>query len=332
VNILIWHVHGAYTEAFVQGAHRYLLPTLPERGPWGGGRAGRDWPAAAVERTPGELAGDDVDVVVVQRPDELDLARSWLGRTPGRDVPVVYLEHNTPGGHAATTRHPVADRDDLLLVHVTAFNALMWDSGTTATTVVEHGVPDPGPRWTGELPAAAAVINEPLRRGRVTGTDLLPVLAGAAGIDVFGMGTAGLGTALGTPSVRGMGDHSQQHMHAELARRRVYVHTARWTSLGLSLIEAMMLGMPVAVLAATEAARAVPPAAGVLATDPELLRRGVAELSAYPDAAAAAGSTARAAACARFGLDRFLRDWDAVLERAVHGPDVPAPAAAGGGC
>ncbi|WP_343946977.1 glycosyltransferase, partial [Pseudonocardia zijingensis] len=280
MNILIWHVHGAYTEAFVQGAHRYLLPTLPEGGPWGGGRAGRDWPANAVERTPDQLADDDVDVVVLQRPDELELARSWLGRTPGRDVPAVYLEHNTPGGPAATTRHPVADRDDLLLVHVTAFNDLMWDSGTTATTVVEHGVPDPGHRWTGELPAAVAVINEPLRRGRVTGTDLLPLLAGPAGIDVFGMGTSGLGTALGTPSVRGMGDQPQQRMHAELARRRVYVHTARWTSLGLSLIEAMMLGMPVAVLATTEAARAVPPDAGVLATDPDLLRRGIAELAA----------------------------------------------------
>ena len=34
-------------------------------------------------------------------------------------------------------------------------------------------------------------------------------------------------------------------MHAELARRRLYLHPIRWTSLGLSLIEAMQLGMPV---------------------------------------------------------------------------------------
>ena len=50
VNVLVWHVHGSWTTAFVQGPHRYLLPTLPERGPWGGGRpAAWDWPASAVE-------------------------------------------------------------------------------------------------------------------------------------------------------------------------------------------------------------------------------------------------------------------------------------------
>jgi hypothetical protein len=50
VDILVWHVHGSWTTAFVQGAHHYLIPTPPERGPWGGGRpAAWDWPASAVE-------------------------------------------------------------------------------------------------------------------------------------------------------------------------------------------------------------------------------------------------------------------------------------------
>ena len=58
----------------------------------------------------------------------------------------------------------------------------------------------------------------------------------------------------------------QDRLHDEMARRRVYLHPIRWTSLGLSLIEAMHLGMPVVALATTEAAEAVPPAAGVLST------------------------------------------------------------------
>jgi len=134
VNVLVWHVHGSWTTAFVQGRHRYLLPTLPERGPWGGGRpAAWDWPASAVECSPAELADADVDVVVLQRPEEIELAERWLGRRPGRDVPAVFLEHNAPrGGPAASSRHPVADRDDLLLVHVTNFNDLMWDTGAIA--------------------------------------------------------------------------------------------------------------------------------------------------------------------------------------------------------
>jgi hypothetical protein len=65
VDILVWHVHGSWTTAFVQGAHRYVIPTLPERGPWGGGRpAAWDWPASAVEASPADLADADVDTVL----------------------------------------------------------------------------------------------------------------------------------------------------------------------------------------------------------------------------------------------------------------------------
>jgi len=316
VNVLIWHVHGSWTTAFVQGRHRYLLPCLPQRGPWGGGRAAAwDWPASTVEVAPQDLADAEIDVVVLQRPAEAQLVERWTGRAPGRDLAAVYLEHNAPAGPAATTRHPVADRDDLLLVHVTHFNALMWDAGATATAVVEHGVVDPGRRWTGELDAAAVVVNEPVRRGRVTGTDLLPGLAQALPLDVFGIGTDLLGAHLGCERVRVVGDLPQQRMHTELARRAVYLHTARWTSLGLSLIEAMLLGMPVAVLATTEAPAVVPPGAGVVSADPGRLAAGMRELAADRPAAEAAGRTARHAALARFGLRRFLDDWDLVLDR-----------------
>jgi len=319
VNILVWHVHGSWTTSFVQGRHRYLIPTLPERGPWGGGRPEAwEWPSGAVEISPDRLAEEPVDLMVLQRPEELDLAAGWLRRTPGSDVAAVYLEHNTPRGPAVTTRHPVADRPELSLVHVTHFNALVWDAGDARTTVVEHGVVDPGNRYTGELPAAAVVINEPLRRGRVTGTDLLPALAMAAPLDVFGMGTDGLGTALGRPDdIRGQGDLPQDCMHTEMARRRVYLHPIRWTSLGLALVEAMHLGMPVVALATTEAVEAVPPGTGYCGTDPDRLAAALRELVAEPELARRQGRAAREHARKRYGLARFLADWETVLNRAV---------------
>jgi hypothetical protein len=330
VNILVWHVHGSWTTAFVQGPHHYLLPTLPERGPFGGGRpAAWDWPPSAIETSPGELADADVDAVVLQRPEEFELAQRWLGRTPGRDLPAVYLEHNTPRGPAATSRHPVADRDDVLLVHVTHFNRLMWDAGSTRTAVVEHGVVDPGHRYTGELPAAAVAVNEPLRRGRITGTDLLARFARTLPLHVFGIGTAGLDVALGTGGrVRECGDLPQHRMHAEMARRRVYLHTPRWTSLGLSLIEAMHLGMPVVALGTTEAAEAVPPEAGCCSTDPDQLDRALRALVSEPELARRLGAGARAHALARYGLDRFLSRWDALLADVAERPAARVPAVA----
>jgi hypothetical protein len=308
MRVLIWHVHGSWTTALVQGDHDYFIPVTPERGPDGLGRARTwEWPANAVEVTPAQGAEFDFDVVILQRPHELDgLAEQWLGgRRPGRDIPAIYVEHNAPQGRIAEMVHPAADRGDLTLVHVTHFNDLFWDAGSTPTRVIEHGIVDPGHRYSGELARAAVVINEPRRRGRVTGTDLLPRLNGQVPLDLFGIGAGALG---------GREDVRQQELHGEMARRRVYLHPIRWTSLGLSLIEAMQLGMPVVALATTEAPAAVPPEAGVLSTDVDELRAGLRRLIEDPDEARACGEAARRTALERFGLARFLDDWDALLE------------------
>jgi hypothetical protein len=301
MNVLLWHVHGSWTTAFVQGPHRYLVPVLPDRGPDGRGRATTwEWPASVEEVTPEAAAAADVDVVVLQRPHELDrLAREWLGREPGREVPAVYVEHTAPQGAVNEMRHPAADRPDLTLVHVTHFNRLFWDSGTTPVRVIEHGVVDPGHRYAGDLARAAAAINEPGRRRRVVGTDLLPELSRGLPIDLFGIGTDC--------------DVPQARLHEELAHRRAYVHPYRWTSLGLSLIEAMHLGMPVVALATTETPEAVPPEAGFVSNRPDVLVEGLRRLGREPRLAREMGDTARATALERYGLDRFVRDWDQLL-------------------
>ncbi|MFI8962566.1 glycosyltransferase [Streptomyces sp. NPDC053493] len=319
MNILLWHVHGSWTTAFVQGPHTYLVPVTPDRGPDGRGRAQTfTWPVSVQEVPPERLRDAPVDLVVLQRPHEEALATEWLGgRRPGRDVPAVYVEHNTPRADVPLTRHPTADRADLTLVHVTHFNRLLWDNGSTRTAVVEHGVVDPGHRYTGGLPRAAVVINEPVRRGRFVGTDLLPGLAAATPLDVFGMRTEGLAAHLGLPEDRcRTADLPQARLHAAMAQRRFYLHPIRWTSLGLSLIEAMMLGMPVVVLATTEAAEAVPAGAGILSTRPEVLARAARHYLAEPAAAAADGNRARQAALDHYGLKRFLADWERLTAEA----------------
>jgi glycosyltransferase involved in cell wall biosynthesis len=287
----------------VQGPHTYYIPVLPGRGPDGRGRARTwNWPQNAVEVGPDELRDLDVDVVVAQRPHEVEeLVPQWLGRTPGRDVPTVFLEHNAPQGRIAEMRHPLADRPDVTIVHVTHFNQLFWDCGAARTRVIEHGVVDPGYRYTGELARGAVAINEALRRGRVTGTDLLPRLSAAMPLDLFGIGAGALG---------GWDDPPQSVLHAEMPRRRAYVHPMRWTSLGLSLIEAMQMGMPVVALATTEAVEAVPPGCGTISTDVERLCDALRRYASDRDAARADGVCARAFALERYGLARFLRAWD----------------------
>ena len=138
----------------------------------------------------------------------------------------------------------------------------------------------------------------------MTGTDLLERFAQAAPLDVFGIDADAVG---------GVADLPQDRLHDEMARRRVYVHPIRWTSLGLSLLEAMHLAMPVVVLGTTEVHEAVPPEAGTVSTKVDVLAGAMRRLIADPDEARERGEAAREAALARYGLRRFLSDWDEVL-------------------
>ncbi|MBO0864878.1 MAG: glycosyltransferase [Mycobacterium sp.] len=307
-NVLLWHVHGSWTESLVQGPHRYVLPANAAKDADGRGLCGRHWPRAcevAVEK----LADEPIDIAVLQRPEEIELMAAWTGRRPGIDVPAVYVEHNAPRPSPTESRHPLADRSDITIVHVTDFNQLMWDNGIAPTTVITHGIIDPGDLYTGEVPAAATMINEPIRRGRAVGTDLLGRLSAQVPLDVWGIGTRDLTAA----NVRGRGDVLPPELHRQVARRRVYLHTARWTSLGVSLLEAMHLAMPVVSVASTQAPLTVPSQAGVVSSDVDTLGDALRYYVADPEAARAAGKAARQFVLQHFGLDRFLQDWDELI-------------------
>ena len=311
MNVLIWHVHGSWMSAFVRGRHRYYVPVVPDRGADGRGRAQTyEWPASAIEVTEDEALSLTFDAVVYQRPEELGaLGRRWTGeRRPGHDYAAIYVEHNAPTGHPNQMRHTVADRSDIELVHVTHFNALFWDAGSTAQRVIEHGIVPPLATYDGTLGRTAVVINEARRRNRVTGTDLMPEFEIVAPIDLFGIDAGSLG---------GIGDLPQSRLHQEVALRRAYLHPFRWTSLGLALLEAMAMGMPVVALATTEAVEAVPPHVGVCSTNVAALVAGLRRFHDDPALAKLYGDAARAYAYERYNLDRFLCAWDDLLAEAV---------------
>jgi hypothetical protein len=311
MNVLLWHVHGSWTTSFVQGPHRYIVPVLPDRGPDGRGRAQTyDWPDTVVERSPQDLRNEAIDVVILQRPHEYALARRWLRRTPGVDIPAIYLEHNTPKEQIANQRHPARDLGNLPVVHVTYFNQLFWECGDAPTYVIEHGVVDPGYRYTGEMPRCAVVINEARRRGRVTGTDLIARFERDLDVDLFGIDAQSLG---------GIENLRQNELHRDLARRRVYLHPVRWTSLGLSLIEAMYLGMPVVALATTEVPRAIDDGCGVISTNVGELVDASRTLMRDRSRCTELGHAARERAKARYGVRRFLDNWDQVLTEVTTG-------------
>ena len=317
LNILTWHVHGSYLYYLSQVPHRFWLPVRPGRPEGYGGRApGLPWPDNVVDVPAEEVRDRDFDCVLFQSrknhaEDQFDILSPRQRR-----LPRVFLEHDPPREHPTDTRHPVDD-PDVLLVHVTPFNELMWDSGRTPTRVVEHGVVLPeAVRYTGDIARGIVVVNGLPTRGRRLGADIFAAVREHVPLDLAGMGSA---------DADGLGEIGHAELPALMARYRFFFNPIRYTSLGLAVCEAMAAGVPVVGLATTEMSTAVENGvSGIVDTRVDVLIDGMRRLLDQPDEAHRLGRGARRMAETRFGIERFVRDWNAVFED-VTGIRAPDP-------
>ena len=310
LRILTWHVHGNYLYYLTQSAHEFFVPVKPGRPQDYAGRAGSlPWPDNLHEVPVEQVRGLPLDCILFQskknyREDQYEILserQRWL--------PKIYVEHDPPREHPTDTRHPVDD-PDVLLVHVTAFNDLMWDSGRTPTCVIEHGVKVPQfIRYNGELARGLVVVNNLITRGRRLGADIFQQVRRDIPLDLMGMGSHALG---------GLGEFPQQKLLTLASHYRFFFNPIRYTSLGLAVCEAMMIGMPIIGLATTEMATTVENGvSGYVDTRVDKLIARMQELLAEPVMAQRLGEGARRYAQARFNIERFTRDWDAAFRLAT---------------
>jgi glycosyltransferase involved in cell wall biosynthesis len=109
----------------------------------------------------------------------------------------------------------------------------------------------------------------------------------------------------------GLGEVFPPDLPAFEARYRFFFNPIRYTSLGLAVVEAMTVGMPVVGLATTEMAAAVKNGvSGYVDTDVRRLIGPMRELLADPAEARRLGEGARRYALERFHIGRFVRDWE----------------------
>ena len=308
MRILTWHVHGTYLWSLAHLPHDLYLPTKPDRPPGYGGRAGaRDWPANVQEVPVEQLPALDVDLVLYQSQTQWAEREQVLGPSQLL-VPQVFLEHDPPRASPTDTPHPVDD-PDVLVVHVTPFNRLMWDNGRSPTAVVEHGVDVPddiAPPALGEgLLRGIVVVNDLATRGRRLGADIYEAVRHEVPLDLVGMGSEHLG---------GRGEVPPPKLPTFLAPYRFYFHPVRYTSLGLALCEAMAVGVPIVGLATTELPSIVTHGVdGFVSNDVDELVEIMRGLLDDEVLARRVGAAGRALARERFSIDRFVRDWDRVL-------------------
>jgi hypothetical protein len=274
-------------------------------------------PPNVTEVPAGDLHHVDADVVVHQSHRNWQVDRHDVLSVAQRRLPAIVIEHDPPRASPHDCRHPVEDRR-ALVVHVTDFNRLMWDNGEVPTAVIDHGVPDPTVRWTGQLARAIVVVNGLAARGRRLGLDVVERLRREIPLDVVGIDSEAVG---------GLGEVPMLELADVMARYRVYCSPIRWTSLSMATCEAMSIGMPVVGLATTELVTVVRDGwSGYLETDVDRLAARLAQVIDDPVQAARLGAGAATTARRRFRMDRFVRDWQEVLGRVTAG----AAATAGG--
>jgi len=304
LRILTWHVHGSYLYYLCQAPHEFYLPVKPGRpGGYHGRTRSYPWPDNVHEVPAEQVQHLDLDVILFQSRQNYLEDQYEILSAEQRSLPSIYLEHDPPREHPTDTRHPV-DEPGVLLVHVTAFNDLMWDSGRTPTVVIEHGVmvPDDA-RYTGELDRGIVVVNNMRKRGRRLGADIFARARAQVPLDLVGMGWEEV--------AGGIGEVPHHDLPRFTGRYRFFFNPIRYTSLGLAVCEAMMLGMPIIGLATTEMVMVVENGlSGYLDTDPARLIERMKELVADPAEARRLGEGARRYARERFAIERFIRDWD----------------------
>lgn len=302
LRVLTWHVHGNYLYYLTQVPHTFYVLSDAERSPGYAGCSGRlPWGGNVVDMPAERVRDCEFDCILYQSRRAWESDRHRLFSKAQLELPAIYLEHDPPQEHPTNTRHPVDD-PNVMLVHVTPFNRLMWDSGLTPTRVVEHGVMVPEEAvYEGWLPRGIAVVNHLSRRGRRLGEDIFEISRKRVPLDLVGMESEKSG---------GLGEIPNLELPAFMARYRFYFHPVRWTSLGLSVLEAMMVGLPVVGLATTELSTVIRNGeSGYIDTDPDRLAVCMDRLLTYPDEAFELGLGARRLAKQRFNIGRFVDDW-----------------------
>lgn len=306
LKILTWHIHGSYLYYLSQIPHIIYVPVKEGRPEGYGGRCGSlPWPENLVEVPAEQVASLDLDCIIFQSKknyleDQHELLAPWQ-----HDLPKIYLEHDPPREHPTDTKH-VVDDPNVLLVHCTPFNNLMWDSNRTPTRVIEHGVIVPDEVvYTGEIEKGITVVNGLKKRGRRLGLDVFLQARDSVGLDLVGMESE---------AVEGLGEVPNRELPHFMARYRFFFNPIRYTSLGLAVCEAMMIGMPLIALATTEMATVIEDGeTGYSDTRVSSLVDRMELLIKDKTEALRLGSNARSYARERFGIERFIRDWNKVL-------------------
>jgi hypothetical protein len=303
LKVLTWHIHGSYLYYLTQTDCIFYLPYKEgsaEEG-YGGRTRGFHWRDNVINVNAEDVKDLDFDCILFQSKKNYLHDQFEILSDEQRALPKIYLEHDPPREIPTDTKH-VVDDPEMLLVHVTYFNELMWNNNRTPTKVIEHGVMvDENVSYTGEIKKGIVVINGIVKRGRRLGLDVFEKVRKQIPLDIVGMGSEEIG---------GLGEIAIRELPAFIAQYRFFFNPIRYTSLGLSVCEAMMTGIPIIGLATTEMPATIKNNySGFVDTNINVLIKKMDMLLEDHQKAIELGKGAKETALHKFNIQRFTQDW-----------------------
>jgi glycosyltransferase involved in cell wall biosynthesis len=302
IRIFTWHIHGSYL--FYLSKNDFFEIYIPVNDQKTSGYIGRattfPFGKNVKEIHVSEIREQTFDCIIFQTPSNYLSDQYEIFSDQQRQLPKIYLEHDPPQKIPTDTRHVVND-PSVLIVHVTHFNSLMWDNGTCPVKVIDHGVEVPDLPYSGDLEKGVVVINNLDERGRRLGLDIFQKVRKEIPLDLIGMGAEKLG---------GDGEILHPRLPYQLTHYRFFFNPIRYTSLGLAVLESMMLGVPVVGLATTELVTVIENGkSGIIHTDINYLVSQMKMLLENPEKAKQIGAQGKNVVKSRFNIERFARDW-----------------------
>ena len=303
LRVLTWHIHGSYLYYLTQTDCVFYLPYKEGSAEEGYGGRTRSFPwGDNVINVPSEKVKEiEFDCILFQSKKNYLQDQFEILTAEQRALPKIYLEHDPPRESPTNTKH-VVDDPEVLLIHVTYFNELMWDNNRTPTKVIEHGIMvDEKVSYSGEIKKGIVVINGIVKRGRRLGLDIFEKVRKEIPLEIVGMGSE---------EVSGLGEINNRELPAFIAQYRFFFNPIRYTSLGLSVCEAMMTGVPIIGLATTEMSVTIKNNySGFIDTNVNALIQKMEMLLNDREKAKELGEGAKETAQEKFNIARFKKDW-----------------------
>ncbi len=309
-KIFTWHIHGTYLYYLSQGNFTIYIPVTTEKNEGYYGR-GETFPFGdnVIEVNAKDVKNITFDCILFQTNKNYLIDQYDVLSDEQRKLPKVYVEHDTPAKYPADAKHLMND-PDVLMVHVTNFNKLMWNNDhCRIVKVIDHGVIVPPHSYTGDLEKGVVIVNHLHQRGRKLGADIFEKVRKKIPLDLIGMGTEEYG---------GLGEVLHPQMPDLVGKYRFCFNPIRWTSLGLAVLEAMATGLPVVALATTEYVTVIKDGVnGFIHTDIDYLIEKMQWLLENKIKSHSVGNEARKTIQNRFGIERFTNDWEQVFQLAM---------------